>query len=69
MIGLRLLTVEPRITAAAFGPIPARVSSCFEAFASAEKALHVHPGRHNRLPDHAHHAMARFYARHLGRTV
>ncbi|NKY58247.1 dienelactone hydrolase family protein [Nocardia flavorosea] len=97
-IGLRLLTVEPRITAAAFGPIlvfdalieaakqvtvpveftvswddpeidPRPSLTLFEAFASTEKALHVYPGRHNRLPDYAHHAMAQFYTRHLGRTV
>ncbi|WP_280462181.1 hypothetical protein [Nocardia carnea] len=27
------------------------------------------PGRHNRLPDHAHDAMAQFHARHPGRAL
>lgn len=41
----------------------------FDAFASKEKTLHAHPGRHNQVPEYERGSSARFYARHLGRAA
>ncbi|KXF52499.1 hypothetical protein AXA44_47345 [Rhodococcus sp. SC4] len=41
----------------------------FDAFASREKTLHAHPGRHNQVPEYERDSSARFFARHLGRAV
>ncbi|MGW0176274.1 alpha/beta hydrolase [Rhodococcus sp. NPDC003322] len=41
----------------------------FDAFASKEKTLHAHPGRHYQVPDHERESSARFFARHLGRAA
>jgi hypothetical protein len=38
----------------------------FEAFASAEKTLHVNPGGHMDIPDFEGASWERFFARHLG---
>lgn len=38
----------------------------FDACASAEKTLHIHPGRHNRMVGLDPDTGARFFARHLG---
>ena len=40
----------------------------FDAFASKEKTLHGHPGRHNQSPRFEIDSSARFFARHLGRA-
>ncbi|HEY0937461.1 MAG TPA: alpha/beta hydrolase [Trebonia sp.] len=37
----------------------------FDAFASAEKTLHVNPGKHSELPRFEVDSMVRFFARHL----
>lgn len=39
----------------------------FDAFASKEKTLHAHSGRHYPVPDYERESSARFFARHLGR--
>ncbi|MFF4798822.1 dienelactone hydrolase family protein [Streptomyces sp. NPDC001351] len=41
----------------------------FDAFASAEKTLHVNAGRHKRLPRFEADSGVRFFARHLRRVV
>ena len=41
----------------------------FEAFASKEKTLHAHSGRHCPVPEYERDSSARFFACHLGRTV
>lgn len=41
----------------------------FDAFASVEKTLHVNAGRHKELPRFEADSGARFFARHLRRTV
>ena len=38
----------------------------FDAFASREKALHAHSGRHYPVPEYERDSSARFFARHLG---
>ena len=38
----------------------------FDALASAEKALHAHPGGHGEIPAHEPDDTLRFFARHLG---
>ncbi|HEX4559489.1 MAG TPA: alpha/beta hydrolase [Mycobacterium sp.] len=40
----------------------------FDAFASKEKTLHAHPGRHNQVPEYERDSSSRFFARHLGRA-
>jgi pimeloyl-ACP methyl ester carboxylesterase len=40
----------------------------FDAFASKEKTLHAHSGRHYPVPEHERDSSARFFARHLGRA-
>jgi hypothetical protein len=40
----------------------------FDAFASKEKTLHAHSGRHYPVPEYERDSSARFFARHLGRT-
>jgi hypothetical protein len=37
----------------------------FDAFGSAEKTLHVNPGRHGELPAHELESSLRFFDRHL----
>jgi hypothetical protein len=39
----------------------------FSAFASKEKTLHAHSGRHYPVPEYERDSSARFFARHLGR--
>ncbi|MGK4584214.1 alpha/beta hydrolase [Kitasatospora sp. HPMI-4] len=96
-IGLPLVAVEPRITAAVFGMhwpdalvekakqitvpvefamqwdnerIPREASlALFDAFASKEKTLHANAGKHFDMPRFEADSAARFFARHLGRTV
>ncbi|MFF9641849.1 alpha/beta hydrolase family protein [Kitasatospora aureofaciens] len=41
----------------------------FDAFASAEKSLHVNSGKHKELPRFEVDSAVRFFARHLGRAV
>jgi hypothetical protein len=41
----------------------------FGAFASKEKTLHAHSGRHDPVPDYERDSSARFFARHLGRAA
>ncbi|TJZ78520.1 alpha/beta hydrolase [Rhodococcus oryzae] len=41
----------------------------FDAFASREKTLHAHPGRHNQVPEYERDSSAWFFARHLGRAA
>jgi hypothetical protein len=41
----------------------------FAAFASKEKTLHAHSGRHYPVPEHERDSSARFFARHLGRDA
>ncbi|MFG1781611.1 alpha/beta hydrolase [Rhodococcus oryzae] len=41
----------------------------YDAFASREKALHAHRGRHNHVPEYERDSSARFFARHLGRAA
>lgn len=41
----------------------------FDAFASKEKTLHAHPGRHYSVPEYERDSSARFLARHLGRAA
>lgn len=40
----------------------------FDAFASKEKTLHAHSGRHYPVPEYERDSSARFFARHLGLT-
>jgi dienelactone hydrolase len=40
----------------------------YTAFGSAEKTMHVNPGRHVAIPEHEGDEWERFYARHLGRA-
>ncbi|MFD9125402.1 dienelactone hydrolase family protein [Kitasatospora sp. NPDC059571] len=42
-----------------------RALALFDAFGSAEKTLHVNPGRHAEIPDFEDDSMLRFFARHL----
>ncbi|MFC0599389.1 alpha/beta hydrolase [Streptomyces palmae] len=50
--------------------IPREASlALFDAFASTEKTLHANAGRHFDLPRFEFDSAARFFARHLGRTV
>jgi hypothetical protein len=39
----------------------------FDAFASKEKTLHAHSGRHYPVPEYERDSSARFFARHLDR--
>jgi dienelactone hydrolase len=92
-LGLPLVAVEPRITAAVLGLMgdwklaehAARVTipvqfhlqwddelvprgdglALFDAFASAEKTLHVNPGRHSDTPRFEADSAERFFGRHL----
>jgi hypothetical protein len=41
----------------------------FDAFASKEKTLHAHSGRHYAVAQYERDSSARFFARHLGRTA
>jgi hypothetical protein len=41
----------------------------FDAFASREKTLHAHSGRHDPVPEYERDSSARFFARHLGRAA
>jgi hypothetical protein len=41
----------------------------FDAFASKEKTLHAHSGRHYPAPEYERDSSARFFARHLGRAA
>ena len=41
----------------------------FDAFASKEKTLHAHSGRHYPVPEYERDSSARFFARHLGRAA
>ena len=41
----------------------------FDAFASKEKTLHAHSGRHYPVPDYERDSSARFFVRHLGRKI
>lgn len=41
----------------------------FSAFASKEKTLHAHSGRHYPVPDYERDSSARFFARHLGQAA
>jgi pimeloyl-ACP methyl ester carboxylesterase len=41
----------------------------FDAFASTEKTLHAHSGRHYPVPEYERDSSARFFARHLGRAT
>lgn len=96
-IGVPLVAVEPRITAAVFVStypdvliekakritvpiefdlqwddehIPREAGlALFDAFASKEKTLHANAGTHMELPRFEADSAARFFARHLGRTV
>jgi hypothetical protein len=40
----------------------------FDAFASKEKTLHAHSGRHYPVPEYERDSSDRFFARHLGRA-
>jgi len=41
----------------------------FDAFASKEKTLHAHSGRHHPVPEYERDSSARFFARHLARDA
>jgi dienelactone hydrolase len=41
----------------------------FGAFGSAEKTMHLNPGRHVEIPAHEREDYSRFYVRHLGRVA
>jgi hypothetical protein len=41
----------------------------FDAFASKEKTLHAHSGRHYPVTEYERDSSARFFARHLGRAA
>ena len=41
----------------------------YDAFASKEKTLHAHSGRHYSVPEYERDSSARFFARHLARTA
>ncbi|WP_297614798.1 alpha/beta hydrolase [Nocardia sp.] len=98
VIGLMLTIAEPRITAAAFGPvfsfealleaarqltIPVDFTiawddeeigrqpglELFDACASADKALHIYPGRHQRMAGFMADNHTRFFDTHLRRIA